>query len=125
MGFSRCTLLFLRLANSHFLTFFFVGEQGEPYHFTHLIILSRVYHLSEEEESELANSAPPTRPSRPQGDSNSTFKQNKHKKQRAQENGEIKPAPDGIYSFHPEDDIIMKVRAPLALSETSFFDTTL
>jgi protein BCP1 len=76
---------------------------GEPYHFTHLIILSRVYHLSEEEESELANSASPTRSSRPQGES-------KHKKQRAhwQVNGEIKPAPNGIYSFHPEDDIIIK-----------------
>jgi len=79
---------------------------GEPYNFTHLIILSRVYHLSEEEESELGNTAP-TRPSRPQGDSN-TIKQNKHKKLRAQENGEIKPAPDGIYSFHLEDDIIIK-----------------
>ena len=89
-------------SNGSFL--FFIMEQGEPYHFTHLIILSRVYHLSEEEESELANSA---RPSRPQGDS----KQYKHKKQRAQENGEIEPAPDGIYSFHPEDDVIIKVRA--------------
>jgi protein BCP1 len=87
---------------------FFVGEQGEPYHFTHLIILSRVYHLSEEEESELLKSAP--RHSRSQGKSN-TPKQKKHKK-RAQENGEkIQPAPDGIYSFHPEDDIIIKVRA--------------
>ena len=112
-------VLFFRLVNLIFWLDF--GDQGEPYHFTHLIILSRVYHLSEEEESELANSAPAARPSRPQGD----FKPNKHKKQRAQETGEIKPAPDGIYSFHPEDDIIMKVRAPLALSETSFFDTTL
>ena len=90
--------------------FSFGGEQGEPYHFTHLIILSRVYHLSEEEESELANSAPPPHRSRPSGDSN-TPKQNKHKKLRAQDNGEIQPAPDGIYSFHPEDDIIIKVRA--------------
>lgn len=116
MGFSRCTLLFLRLA------ILIVGEQGEPYHFTHLIILSRVYHLSEEEESELANSAPPTRASRPQGDSN-TPKKNKHKRQRAQENGEIKPAPDGIYSFHPEDDIIMKVRALCLSKRPSPFDT--
>jgi protein BCP1 len=87
-----------------FLTFLL---QGEPYHFTHLIILSRAYHLSEDEESELANSASTTRPSRPQGDPNVP----KHKKQRAQENGEIKAALDGIYSFHPEDDIIIKVRA--------------
>jgi len=79
---------------------------GEPYHFTHLIILSRVYHLSEEEESELANSAPPRR-SRPQEDPNAP-KQNKHKKPRAQEDHEIQPPLDGIYSFHPEDDIIMK-----------------
>jgi hypothetical protein len=107
--------------NSHFLMDSF--PQGEPYHFTHLIILSRVYHLSEEEESELANSTPSTRPSRPQGDSNAP-KQNKNKKQRAQENGEVKPAPDGIYSFHAEDDIIIKVRAAICLSQRlGFFDT--
>jgi protein BCP1 len=83
-----------------------LGNQGEPYQFTHLIILSRVYHLSEEEESELANSAPPAR------STTNGPKQNKHKKLRAQESGgEIKPAADGIYSFHPEDDIIIKVRA--------------
>ena len=87
--------------------FFFVRQQGKPYDFTHLIIFSRVYHLSEEEESELANSVPPRR-SRPQGDS-STPKQNKYKKQRAQENVEIQRPPDGIYSFHPEDDILIKV----------------
>ncbi|KAF8816680.1 hypothetical protein BYT27DRAFT_7181540 [Phlegmacium glaucopus] len=70
---------------------------GEPYHFTHLIILSRMYHLSEEEESVLANSAP-SRRSRPQD-----------KKQRPQENGQQMQRPaDGIYSFHPEDDIVMK-----------------
>ena len=107
-------LFLLRLAIlSHSSSF---GEQGEPYHFTHLIILSRVYHLSEEEESELANSATATRPSRPQADPNAS-KQNKHKKHRAQENGEMKPAPDGIYSFHPEDDIIIKVRVPSSLSD--------
>ena len=94
--------------NSFFFLSLFVGKQGEPYHFSHLIILSRVYHLSEEEESELANSAP--RRSRPRADPNMP-KQNKHKKQREQENGEIQPAPDGIYSFHPEDDVIIKVRA--------------
>ena len=99
-----------------FLTLLRLGKQGEPYHFTHLIILSRVYHLSEEEESELANSATATRPSRPQADPNAS-KQNKHKKHRAQENGEMKPAPDGIYSFHPEDDIIIKVRVPSGLSD--------
>ena len=108
--------VFLRPAILIFLMFFFFpsslgNKQGEPYHFTHLIILSRVYHLSEEEESELANSAS-TRRSRPQGDSNTA----KHKKQRAQESGEMKPAPDGIYSFHPEDDIIIKVRV-ITLSE--------
>lgn len=97
------------------LFIYFVGEQGEPYHFTHLIILSRVYHLSEEEESELANTAP-TRPNGP--------KQNKHKKQRAHEIGEIKPAPDGIYSFHREDDIIIKVSVCLS-ERLSLFLTTL
>ena len=77
MGISRCTLL--SVAILIFWWNYFVWEQGEPYRFTHLIILTRVYHLSEEEESELANSAPPTRPSRPHGDSNAS-KQNKHKK---------------------------------------------
>ena len=81
-----------------------------------------MYHLSEEEESELANSAP-SRRSRPQGDPNAP-KQNKHKKPRAQEDDEIQRPIDGIYSFHPEDDIIMKVRAhqpPLPLRVTLFF----
>ena len=81
-----------------------------------------MYHLSEEEESELANSAP-SRRSRPQGDPNAP-KQNKHKKPRAQEDDEIQRPIDGIYSFHPEDDIIMKVRAhqpPLPLRITFFF----
>ena len=116
------------LCNFYFLIDLFFSslgnKQGEPYHFTHLIILSRVYHLSEEEESVLANSAPPTRRSRPQGDDSNTT-QNRHKKQRAQENGEIKPAPDGIYSFHPEDDIIMKVRAIALSKRLSLFDTLL
>ena len=65
-----------------------------------------MYHLSEEEESVLANSASTSR-LRPHGTPN----QNKHKKQRPQENGPIERPPDGIYSFHPEDDIIMTVCA--------------
>ena len=81
-------------------------KKGEPYHFTHLIILSRVYHLSEEEESVLANSASTSR-SRPHGTPN-------QKKQRPQENGPIERPPDGIYSFHPEDDIIMTVCAKVS-----------
>ena len=114
MGFSRCTdLSFFLLRTSFsdgygFLRWRGWGEkQGEPYQFTHLIILSRVYHLSEEEEAELLKSAPGH--SRSQGDSN-TPKQKKHKKQQAQESGEkIQRAPDGIYAFHPEDDVIVKV----------------
>jgi hypothetical protein len=103
----------------HFLMdFWFRWEQGEPYHFTHLIILSRVYHLSEEEESELANSAPPARL---QGVSNAAKKM--HKKQRARDNVEMKPAADGIYSFHPEDDIIIKVRALAYPNDSAIFDT--
>ena len=100
--------MYVTISTVLYISFFWrIGKQGEPYRFTHLIILSRVYHLSGEEESELAKSAPP-RHSRPQGDS----KPNKHKKQRPQEkNSEIQPPPDGIYSFHPEDDIIMKVSA--------------
>ncbi|PPQ68481.1 hypothetical protein CVT25_008407, partial [Psilocybe cyanescens] len=80
------------------------NADGEPYQFTHLVFISRVYHLSEDEESALANSAT-TR--RPRGADDASSK--KHKKQRSpqEENGFARPA-DGIYPFHPEDDIIIK-----------------
>ncbi|KAF9556321.1 hypothetical protein CPC08DRAFT_641712, partial [Agrocybe pediades] len=77
------------------------NADGEPYQFTHLLFISRVYHLSEEEESALANSAS-TRRSRADASSGK-----KHKKERPAETEIVRPA-DGIYSFHPEDDIVMK-----------------
>ncbi|PPQ76062.1 hypothetical protein CVT24_006852 [Panaeolus cyanescens] len=75
---------------------------GEPYNFTHLIIVSRVYHLSEDEESALANAAS-SRKRVTAGDASSK-KQRKH---RPQEQDVARPA-DGIYPYHPEDDVIMK-----------------
>ncbi|KAF8168454.1 p21-C-terminal region-binding protein-domain-containing protein [Crassisporium funariophilum] len=78
---------------------------GEPYNFTHLIILSRVYHLSEDEESALANSAS-TRKTRP---SESSSKKNKKQRpQEVEENSRTQQPADGVYSFHPEDDTILK-----------------
>lgn len=84
--------------------------QGEPYHFTHLLFISRVYHLTEDEESMLANAASSRRP---RTDALSA----KNKKQRppdAQQNGAGRPV-DGIYSYHPEDDIILNVRQSFPL----------
>jgi len=83
--------------------------QGEPYNFTHLIFLSRVYHLSEEEESLLANSASRRQRSSTEANS-STKKQKKHRPPEADQDEMARPS-DGIYPFHPEDDILLKVHS--------------
>jgi protein BCP1 len=80
-----------------------VADQ-EPYTFTHIIILSRVYHLSEEEELALANSAL-TRPTA-SGSGNSPKRARKMKQVDSRTTTE-RPQ-DGIYSFHPEDVILSK-----------------
>ncbi|KAF8952692.1 p21-C-terminal region-binding protein-domain-containing protein, partial [Flammula alnicola] len=82
------------------------NADGEPYHFTHLLFVSRVYHLSEEEESILANSASSRRPRTSEANS-SGKKHKKHRPPEAEQNGVTRP-PDGIYPFHPEDDIVLK-----------------
>jgi len=82
------------------------NADGEPYQFTHLIFISRVYHLSEEEESTLANSAS-TRRSRPTETNSSLKKQKKQRPPEGEQNGGTRPA-DGIYPYHPEDDILIK-----------------
>ncbi|KAF7297798.1 N-acetyltransferase domain-containing protein [Mycena kentingensis (nom. inval.)] len=70
-------------------------DNNEPYRFTHLLIVSRTYHLSDAEEEALANRAP-------------SHKSKKPKKQKPQQPPlEARPM-DGIYSFHPEDACIQE-----------------
>jgi len=79
--------------------------QQEQYYFTHLIIVSRVYHLSEEEESSLASSAS----TRNASSKNSPKKTKKVKQLDSREQDTLARPPDGIYCFHPEDIILAKV----------------
>ncbi|KAF9482379.1 hypothetical protein BDN70DRAFT_875126 [Pholiota conissans] len=80
------------------------NADGEPYHFTHLLFISRVYHLTEEEESILINSASSRRP---RSSENPSKKNKKQRPPDAEQNGAARPV-DGVYSFHPEDDVILK-----------------
>ncbi|KAM6497776.1 p21-C-terminal region-binding domain containing protein [Amanita muscaria] len=82
---------------------------GKPYKFSHLIFLSRTYHLSNDEESELAAHRSQNSP---------TAKSKKSKKaktgaaqpQVGEEYDLMKKRPeDGIYPFHPEDLLIMQL----------------
>jgi hypothetical protein len=70
--------------------------QNSAFSFTHLLILSRTYHLSLDDEAKLANSQ-------------SRNASSKRKKAKAS-NVDIPRPDDGIYSFHPEDDSIKEVR---------------
>jgi protein BCP1 len=79
-----------------------VDERNEPFTFGHLVFVSRTYHLTTEEESELSN-APPDRQL-------SEKKAKKAKKAAAASQGAARPQ-DGIYPFHPEDECIRQVCA--------------
>ncbi|EMD41510.1 hypothetical protein CERSUDRAFT_101946 [Gelatoporia subvermispora B] len=65
-------------------------DDNEPYRFTHLLFISRIYRLTPEEEAEMQEAAP----------------RNKRQKQSAPA-----PAPStpGVYSFHSEDEDIQKI----------------
>jgi protein BCP1 len=76
-----------------------IGQpQGEPYEFTHLLFISRTYRLSQDDE--LAQQSQPQPTSAPRS-----------KRARRQKAAIPAPAPppDGIFSFHPEDECIMQV----------------
>ncbi|TFK28351.1 hypothetical protein FA15DRAFT_584494 [Coprinopsis marcescibilis] len=85
------------------------NAQGQPFKFTHLLFVSRTYHLSQDEESALANTLPA---------SEARKKQGKTKKRRPEERlgstneqgaeGDERPV-DGIYSFHAEDALISEL----------------
>ncbi|THH23179.1 hypothetical protein EUX98_g8004 [Antrodiella citrinella] len=62
-------------------------EDNEPFKFSHLLFISRIYRLTTEEASDLEARAPKTK--RHKGSDVLT---------------------DGVHSFHPEDDVIAKVR---------------
>jgi BCCIP len=75
----------------HSLTF----PQNEPFQFSHYIVIARTYKLSAEDEVELTHlTDPPSKKS----------KQFKPRLGNAFGTG-------GVYSFHPEDEVIQKVRS--------------
>jgi len=94
----------LRNVRSPFFFFPSLREmQGQPYKSTHLLFISRAYHPSEE-EALLANSAHPS----------TTRRQQKSKKMRPATSQQQQERPrDGVYSFHPEDDLISPVSSLL------------
>ncbi|KAJ2915639.1 hypothetical protein MD484_g4755, partial [Candolleomyces efflorescens] len=76
--------------------------QNLPYKFSHLLFISRTYHLSLEEESQLANSI---------SESDARKKKGKTKKRKSEANdgGQDARPEDGIYPFHPEDPAITEL----------------
>jgi protein BCP1 len=95
MGFGRCTFFCFKIPLG-----LIVLAQNEPYKFSHLLFLTRVYHLTPDEESALFNSSDP-----------STLKNKGKTAKKARPAFEPQaPTPqDGIYVFHPEDEIIKEV----------------
>lgn len=73
------------------------GTQNEPYAFTHLIVVSRTYHLTLDEETTLSQAKPPP-----------STKRSKKPKKASHAASSGRPE-DGIYSFHPEDEYIKQV----------------
>ena len=62
--------------------------QNEPFRFTHYLFLAQIYRLTAEEAAEIESSAP--RPKKAKNDA--------------------LPATGGVFSVHPEDEYIQKVR---------------
>lgn len=79
----------------------YLARKNEPYSFSHLIFVSRTYHLTPEEESSLSSSR--TQSPKPK----------KSKKSKAPSQAAAVQPADGIYSFHPEDEYIKQVRVVL------------
>ncbi|KAJ3527396.1 hypothetical protein NMY22_g9806 [Coprinellus aureogranulatus] len=76
-------------------------SQGLPYKFSHLLFISRTYHLSLEEESQLENSMPASEARKKKA-------KTKKRKSEAGDDSHVRPE-DGVYSFHPEDAAIMEL----------------
>jgi protein BCP1 len=78
------------------------ATQGLPYKFSHLLFISRTYHLSLDEESQLENTMSASEARKKKG-------KTKRPKSEANDDSHVRPA-DGIYSFHPEDAAIIEVQ---------------
>ncbi|KAL0578834.1 Mss4p nuclear export [Marasmius crinis-equi] len=76
-------------------------SQNAPFNFTDFIIISRTYHLTEQEESFLINTA-------------TTKSANKKRSKKAREPSEEARPADGLYDFHPEDVHIKAVSSSCA-----------
>ncbi|KAG6330127.1 hypothetical protein ID866_8962 [Astraeus odoratus] len=64
---------------------------GDPYEFSHYLFVSRVYRLTAEEEEAMAAAQRNSKRHKPSG------------------NSDLCQSRDGVYSFHPEDEEILKV----------------
>ncbi|KAG1839639.1 p21-C-terminal region-binding protein-domain-containing protein [Suillus subalutaceus] len=71
-------------------------EENEPFNFTHLIFISRVYKLTPEEEEAMTIA---------QQQSGKASKRQKSQNSNSETNDR---SPDGVYPFHPEDEEIRK-----------------
>ncbi|KAE9396536.1 hypothetical protein BT96DRAFT_1021325 [Gymnopus androsaceus JB14] len=78
---------------------------GNTFKFSHLIILSRTYHLSMKEESYLTN----IKSDSASGPSSKKKKKMKNATANAGVPSTSRPA-GGIYSFHPEDECVKQIR---------------
>ncbi|KIY71371.1 hypothetical protein CYLTODRAFT_369499 [Cylindrobasidium torrendii FP15055 ss-10] len=69
-------------------------SNGQPFSFSHLLFISRAYHLTESEDAQLSSSQKKPR-------------KNKKSKAAAVQNEDDAPRPaDGVYPFHVEDELI-------------------
>lgn len=90
-----------------------LSSQGHPFAFSHLLFISRMYHLSEDEESMLRNKMPESE-ARKKGAGGKKGSSNKRKRADVgshghEKTGEVQRPEDGVYSFHAEDALIARV----------------
>lgn len=77
---------------------FWLSAQNEPFNFTHLIFISRVYKLTADEEAAMASA---------HQQSGKESKRQRYGQNPSGATAESNAA--GVYSFHPEDEEIRKV----------------
>ncbi|KIY49662.1 hypothetical protein FISHEDRAFT_40603 [Fistulina hepatica ATCC 64428] len=70
------------------------SAEKRPFDFSHYIVISRTYHLTPDEEKYVS--------------ANTQHKQKSKKKRTSSTSAEATRPEDGIYSFHPEDDVIIQ-----------------
>lgn len=89
-----------------------LAAQGHPFAFSHLLFISRTYHLSDDEESIMRNKLPESEARKRGGGK----KGGTNKKKRAdvgshghERMGDVARPEDGVYSFHAEDALIAQL----------------